>query len=150
MTAPKCPGFIDSNVWIYAATQSQDNPPDPRHKIARQLIAQVQPCLSVQVINEVAVNLLRKFSFSEAEIWSFVRSLYKNYTVFSIDADTFIQASMLRETYQISFWDSLIVGSALQHQCSFLYSEDMQNGLVIENQLQIHNPFTSKFNKLEQ
>ena len=144
MTDPKRRCFLDSNVWIYAATQSQDNPPDPRHETARQLITQVQPCLSVQVINEVTINLLRKFNFGEAEIRSLVRSFYKNYTVFALDADTFIQASMLREAYQLSFWDSLIVSSALQHQCALLYSEDMQNGLVVENRLQICNPFAAQ------
>jgi predicted nucleic acid-binding protein len=144
MTVPKPPCFIDSNIWIYAATQSQDNPPDSRHERARQLITQVHPCLSVQVINEVTVNLLRKFTFSEAEIRSLVRSFYKNYTVFPLDADTFIQASTLREAYQLSFWDSLIVGSALQNKCDLLYSEDMQHGLVVENQLQICNPFALK------
>lgn len=136
--------FIDSNVWLYAVTQSQDSPPDPRHETARQLIAQVQPCLSVQVINEVTVNLLRKFNFGEAEIRSLIRSLYKKYTIFALDADTFIQASRLREAYQLSFWDSIIVGSALQHHCGVLYSEDMQNGLMIENCLQICNPFISQ------
>ncbi|HEY5139959.1 MAG TPA: PIN domain-containing protein [Methylococcales bacterium] len=144
MTDPKRPCFIDSNVWIYAATQSQDNPPEARHETARQLITQVQPCLSVQVINEVTVNLLRKFKFSEAEIRNLVRSFYRNYTVFALDADTFIQASTLREAYQLSFWDSLIVGSALQHQCDLLYSEDMQNSLVVENRLQICNPFAAQ------
>ena len=144
MTEPKRRCFIDSNIWIYAATQSQDNPPDPRHETARQLITQVQPCLSVQVINEVTINLLRKFNFGEAEIRSLVRSFYKNYTGFALDADTFIQASMLRDAYQFSFWDSLIVSSALQHQCALLYSEDMQNGLVVENRLQICNPFAAQ------
>lgn len=144
MIAPKRRCFIDSNVWLYAATQSQDNPPDPRHETARQLITQVQPYLSVQVINEVTINLLRKFNFGEAEIRSLVGSFYKNYTVFALDADTFIQASMLREAYQLSFWDSLIVSSALQHQCALLYSEDMQNGLVVENRLQICNPFAAQ------
>lgn len=133
--------FIDSNIWIYAVTQSQDNPPDPRHEIARQLITQVQPCLSVQVINEVTVNLLRKFKFGESEIRSLIRSFYNTYMVFAIDVDTFIQASTLRETYQLSFWDSLIVGSALQHHCHVLYSEDMHNNLVVDDRLQICNPF---------
>jgi hypothetical protein len=32
------PCFIDSNLWIYAATESKDSPPDPRHDIARNLI----------------------------------------------------------------------------------------------------------------
>lgn len=39
------------------------------------------------------------------------------------------------------FYDSLIVASALESECTILYSEDMQPGLVIENQLKIVNPF---------
>jgi predicted nucleic acid-binding protein len=43
--------------------------------------------------------------------------------------------------YSLSFWDSLIVASALAANAEILYSEDMQNGLLIENKLRIINPF---------
>lgn len=133
--------FIDSNIWIYAATQSTDNPPDPRHTTARELIAQVQPCLSVQVVNEVTSNLIRKFKFSESEIRTLIASLYSQYTVFGLDETTLTNASTLRESYQISFWDSLVVSSSLQNKCTILYSEDMHNGLIINQSLTIVNPF---------
>jgi predicted nucleic acid-binding protein len=50
-------------------------------------------------------------------------------------------AFRLRSKYAISFWDSLIVASALDNGCKLLYSEDMQHGQVIEKKLNIMNPF---------
>ncbi len=38
-------------------------------------------------------------------------------------------------------YDSLIVVSALENNCSILYTEDLQDGQVIENALKIVNPF---------
>jgi predicted nucleic acid-binding protein len=133
--------FIDSNIWIYAATESTETPPDPRHTMARELITQVQPCLSVQVVNEVTSNLMRKFKFSEPEIRNFIQSIYSQYTVFGLDGETLIQGSTLRESYKISFWDSLVISSALQNKCTILYTEDMQHGLVVNGTLTITNPF---------
>jgi len=46
-----------------------------------------------------------------------------------------------REKYKYSYWDSLILASALENSCSILYSEDMQHGQVIEDSLKIINPF---------
>jgi predicted nucleic acid-binding protein len=40
-----------------------------------------------------------------------------------------------------SFWDSIIVGSALFSECGILVSEDMQNGLSIAETLAIKNIF---------
>jgi predicted nucleic acid-binding protein len=51
------------------------------------------------------------------------------------------KASYLRGRYNFSFWDSLIVGSAIKSGCKRLYSEDMQDGLIVENELKIINPF---------
>jgi predicted nucleic acid-binding protein len=47
----------------------------------------------------------------------------------------------LRDRYLISFWDSLIVASAVLGDATILYSEDMQDGLIINNSLQVINPF---------
>jgi predicted nucleic acid-binding protein len=52
-------------------------------------------------------------------------------------------ASNLRTQYSFSFWDSLIVASALAAEANILYSEDMQDGLIISNQLTLINPFRS-------
>lgn len=50
------------------------------------------------------------------------------------------KASELRQRFSLSFWDGLIVSSALAAQVEALYSEDMQHGIRIES-LEILNPF---------
>lgn len=52
-----------------------------------------------------------------------------------------MNSSNVRSRYNFSFWDSLIVACALAAGASILYSEDMQDGLVVDSQLQIVNPF---------
>jgi predicted nucleic acid-binding protein len=47
----------------------------------------------------------------------------------------------LAERYSLSVHDSMIVASALLAGCETLWSEDMQDGLLVENQLHIRNPF---------
>ncbi|SDN51183.1 PIN domain-containing protein [Desulfonauticus submarinus] len=47
----------------------------------------------------------------------------------------------IKEKYKFSYWDSLIVASALENNCSILYTEDMQDGQIIEKKLEIVNPF---------
>jgi hypothetical protein len=58
-------------------------------------------------------------------------------------AEMGIQANeyLARLNYNLSFWDSLIIASALSGGGNTLYSEDMQNGLIISQQLTIINPF---------
>jgi predicted nucleic acid-binding protein len=46
----------------------------------------------------------------------------------------------IRDSYNISYYDSLIVSTALNAKCTVLYSEDMQHGLKIDD-LVILNPF---------
>ncbi len=47
----------------------------------------------------------------------------------------------IKKRYRFSYWDSLIIASALENNCSILYSEDMQHSQVIEDNLKIINPF---------
>ena len=62
-------------------------------------------------------------------------------TIAPLSFQTYHLAFSLRSKYSLSFWDSLIVASALENNCTTLYSEDMQHQQVIDNQLTIINPF---------
>ena len=130
--------FIDTNIWLYAFIASQDK---RKHIIAKKIINEVEIVVSVQVINEVAVNLIKKASVSELDIQRLVRSFYSRYPVWSLDENSLILASELRQTYQLSFWDSQIIANALESGASFLITEDMQNGMEIRGSLKIVNPF---------
>ncbi|OGA66417.1 MAG: hypothetical protein A3G83_18130 [Betaproteobacteria bacterium RIFCSPLOWO2_12_FULL_68_20] len=45
------------------------------------------------------------------------------------------------ERYRFSFYDALIVAAALESSCTMLYTEDLQDGQVIDDTLAIKNPF---------
>ena len=47
----------------------------------------------------------------------------------------------IRRKYSYSYWDSLSIASALENNCKALYTEDMQDGQIIEDKLTIINPF---------
>lgn len=50
-------------------------------------------------------------------------------------------ARSLMTRYRLQPFDVKIVASSLEADCTVLYSEDMQNGLMIGNRLRIVNPF---------
>ena len=47
----------------------------------------------------------------------------------------------LAERYGLSIYDAMIAASALDAGCETLWSEDMQDGLVLDDRLRIVNPF---------
>lgn len=132
--------FIDTNIWLYAFVEGDD---PAKSATARRLIHEVDPVISTQVINEVCVNLLRRANFTEKQIGPLIESYYEKYQVIESSKAVLITASQLRQQHSFSFWDSIILASALGAGTSILYSEDMQHGLSIEGKLQVLNPFFS-------
>ena len=129
--------FFDTNIWLYSLMKTANS---TKTAASRGLIAEVSPVVSVQVINETCVNLIKKAAFSESLIEPLINAFYEKCIVVPTDIDTLILASKLRARYQFSFWDSLIVASAALSGCSVLYSEDMQHGRTVAG-VRIENPF---------
>ncbi len=128
--------FCDSNIFLYAFSTQDKN----KRKIASDII--LSHCvISTQVINEVSNNLLKKFHFIDHQIQDFILSCYNRYDVAEISKETLLLASKMREIYNVSYWDSLIIATALENNCTTLYTEDMQHKQVIEDKLTIINPF---------
>jgi predicted nucleic acid-binding protein len=62
-------------------------------------------------------------------------------TVLPMDVETHTDALRIAERYGYATFDALIVASALRANCDVLWSEDMQDGIVIDRRLRIANPF---------
>ena len=58
-----------------------------------------------------------------------------------ISTYTLFQALRLQSRYEFSYFDSLMLASALEYGCEYFMSEDLSSGQVIENKLKITNPF---------
>lgn len=129
--------FIDTNIWLYALLDTGEAEKSSR---AKDAITRTESILSVQVINELCVNLIKKAGFTEEQISQLIEGLYEKYPIIEMDESILLDASQLRQEYALSFWDSTVVACALASEAEILYSEDMQNGLVIRQTLEIKNP----------
>ena len=128
-------GFVDSNVILYAYSK------DVRKKIIAKSLLKQYPAISTQVINEVINVGTRKLKLSPDEIRALFELLKRSCDVKMIDCSTIDLALKTRKRYGYSYFDSLIIASALEHRYSILYSEDLQDGQVIEGTVTIRNPF---------
>ena len=127
----------DTNIWFYALSAGDET---KRLAANRLLDSLDRPIINSQVIRELCVNLLRKSSYDEAAIQELVASLYRDCHVAPESVSVFLRSSELRKQHSFSYWDSLIVGAALEAGCETIYSEDMQHGLRVEDRLSIINP----------
>jgi predicted nucleic acid-binding protein len=122
-------------------TRNKTSEDNAKIELARELILAARHSMSAQVVAEVCTNLLRKGLATEPELAELVDDFYKEHAVFPIDQPIFRMDSSLRMSYSLSFWDSLIVASALQSDAQILYTEDMQHGLIVDGRMRIVNPF---------
>ena len=126
--------FFDTNILVYA--QQADGKGDR----ARKLFASGGK-LSVQVLNEFTAVSRRKQRRDWREIDEAVADVLTTVDPpLAITLDLHISARALAADHLLSFYDALIVASAIEAGCDTLYSEDMQHGRTIGG-VAIVNPF---------
>jgi predicted nucleic acid-binding protein len=129
--------FLDSNVLIYAFTT------DRRAETARALLG--RGCtISVQGLNEFANVARRKLGKSWQETrdaLAAIRSLCPR--IVAVDLNTHQAALTLAERYSLALFDALMLAAALQAGSDTIWSEDMQDGMVVDARLRIANPFNT-------
>ena len=129
--------FADTNIFVYAHLQNEN---DPRCPKAAELVSVLPLTISNQVVHEY-YSVMLKNKATDALIQANIKTMLWHCDVFCLNLETSVCAFDMRERYRFSWWDSLIVASALETECEQLYTEDMQHGQVIENRLRIINPF---------
>ena len=130
--------FFDTNVVLYAFRQG-----DSRSRKAEALLAE-GGALSVQVLNEFVAVARRKLNKN----WEEVRRALGILRVFCpepapLTVKTHEAALQIAERYKYSIYDGLIIAAALETGCNMIYSEDLQDGRMIESSLTIRNPFNN-------
>ena len=130
--------FLDTNLWVYFFAK---DPPDKMQRVTDIINTQLSSLIiSTQVLGELYNVLTRKRMFSTLEAQSIVSGLINRTLVVDIDLAKVLQAIELNIRYGYTYWDSLIIATAIQSNCGILYSEDMQHDQLIEGKLRIINP----------
>ncbi|MDN3512013.1 MAG: PIN domain-containing protein [Candidatus Jettenia sp.] len=129
--------FVDTNVLIYFISSEE------RKKVkAKEVIFSNQDaCISSQVISEFISVCFSKNLLEFDEINMLVGDLMDALKLSAIKESTIKKALQVKKDSNYSYWDSLVIASALENNCSTLYTEDMQHGQTLEDSLTIINPF---------
>ncbi len=127
--------FIDTNVLVHVASG------DPvKAEQAEKLIAD-GGTISVQVLNELANVARRKMRLSWTDTHALLSTIRALLPVQPITVGIHETGLELAERYGLSIYDAMIAASALHAECDTLWSEDIQDGVVIQDRLRIANPF---------
>lgn len=134
--------FLDTNILIYGF----DNRNHLKQKHAQQLLErgleENKAAISYQVIQEFLHVSARKFAvpMSIDEQKLFLTTVLLPLCQIYPTGEFYKTAIDLKDRYQFSFYDSLIIAAALEADCQILYTEDLQHHQKILG-LKIINPF---------
>jgi predicted nucleic acid-binding protein len=130
--------FFDTSVLLYllsAEGQKADR--------VEELLEE-SGVISVQVLNEFTAVAFRKLKMPLSEIRDVLDTVRAICRTNSLNVEDHDRGVAVADRYGFSFYDSVIVASALRAGCKTLYSEDLQHRQVIDRQLTVINPFTSR------
>lgn len=132
--------FIDTNILIYLLSITEPEKQQKCFEMIETLKLNNQTIAwSTQVIQELSFNLIEKRNLSANQVKRTIET-FSDFELIINDLESIKKALDINSQVQISFWDSLIISSAVSSKCSYLLSEDLHHGQRIEG-VEIVNPF---------
>lgn len=114
-----------------------------KHKIAVELVArlagQSNGAISTQVLAEYFNSATKKLRMSNEDAEATIRDL-SSWTIHRPSHASLLGAIALQRRHQLSWWDAMILNSAIESGAAILWSEDFNNGQNF-GQLVVQNPF---------
>lgn len=126
--------FFDSNVVIYLTSG------DAAKAATSRRLLEGGGHISTQVLNETVAVLRRKNKLDWADIEALIMAVTDGCEVASVSLETHELARRLATTHSFHIYDASIIAAAKLAGCDTLWSEDMNDGQVVEG-VTIRNPF---------
>jgi predicted nucleic acid-binding protein len=136
MTA-KC--FVDTNILLYAVDEGAGAKRAASRAILDESAPGPQKVISTQVLQEFYAVSVRKLGFAPTRARE-LTLLWANLEVVRIETEDVLGAIDCSILNRISFWDGLILAAARKASCGVLWTEDLNDGQVIQG-VRIENPF---------
>jgi predicted nucleic acid-binding protein len=141
MDAEACLLFLDTNILLYAHDRSAGPKFETAKKLVEELWQTEQGCLSLQVLQEFYINVTQKIPHPLDRMTA--RQLVSDLGHWRIhipQVGDVLQAIDLQRAHSLSFWDAMIIQSALSAGCRRLVTEDLTHGQTFAG-LVVTNPF---------
>lgn len=134
--------FVDTNILLYAVDHSVEKKQRRAAELLTRLWLDGNGCISVQVLQEFFVNATRKIASPlDASVARQVVADYGQWIVHAPTSASVIAAIDIQQAYQLSFWDAMVVNSAISLQAGTLWTEDLNENQTYGG-LQVRSPFS--------
>jgi predicted nucleic acid-binding protein len=133
---------FDTNLLVYAADEGAGE----RHRQASDLLERAirqRTCIqTLQSFSEFFSVLTRKFKIAPRQAEAFVEGWMAVLPVEPIVHDDLAQAMRAVREHRLQFWDALIWATARRVGIGYLFSEDLQDGRILEG-VRFVDPFAA-------
>lgn len=129
--------FLDTNVLVYLFSDDEKKKDQAISSISDKSCA-----INIQVAMEFCNVYTKKFGHTPEAARIALDKIYMRCDLRPVTAWTIDRAIDVQSRYGYSFYDSVMIASAIEHGCRYLFSEDMQHRQKIES-LMIFNIFAA-------
>jgi predicted nucleic acid-binding protein len=131
--------FLDTNVLLYLALGSEDEPAKYQRSLA--LVRETNFGLSAQVLQEFYVNAVRKSRrpLQPARALEWIDE-FDQFPCVDMTPGIIRIAIEISERYRIAYWDGAIIAAAERLGAAILYTEDLDHGQTYGS-VRVENPF---------
>ena len=131
--------FFDTNILVYSGDPSDLHKQKIAQQVTEKSFQENSGFVSTQVLQEYCSIEIKKLRRDPLIIKRSL-SAWQRLEVINITPMIIDDALEIHLIFQFSFWDSLVISSALAARCGILMTEDMHHGQTIQG-LTIVNPF---------
>lgn len=129
MSETRDPQFVDTNILVYAHDRSAGEKHVRARELVRELWQSGNGCLSVQVLQEFYVTVTLKIAMPlDADTAARIVADLSVWQVHCPGVQDVLDAIQLQQRYRLSFWDAMMVTSAIRLGCGRIWSEDLNPG----------------------
>jgi predicted nucleic acid-binding protein len=131
---PAADAFFDANILIYFVSFEERKALRSAELLARGGI------VSVQVLNEFVNVARRKQNMSWPGVRASLEAIRSACTIVPLTLETHERGIALAQRHNFSVYDAMIIAAAQLAGCRTLYTEDLQNGRVVDG-VKIVDPY---------
>ena len=132
--------FFDTNILVYMQDVSNLVKQQKARSLLSTHLGNGTAVISTQCLQEFYNVLANKMKQDKIKTKQIMHSLSENIPVVQVTPTLIENGIDISIKTQFSLWDSLMISAASFAKCTTLYSEDMNDGQVIDG-VTIKNPF---------
>ena len=131
--------FVDTNVLLYAHDGGAGKKHERSVRLLSRLVEDGAGAVSIQVLAEFYAAATKKLGISSQEAEEILADL-GGWIIHRPGHADLLRAARFQRRYKISWWDALVVNSAVELGCGVLWSEDIADGQRYGS-VTVRNPF---------